>query len=224
MAKLLVFDWDGTLCDSLSRIVLCIRCAAEDVGLPPPAEENAREIIGLGLVDALETLFPGIASELILAMRDSYSRHFVEFDREPSPFFEGVFDTLQTLRDRGYLLAVATGKSRRGLDRVLAARGLQDFFHGSRCADETAGKPDPRMLRELMVQFDAAPEKTLMIGDTEFDLAMAASAGSPSVAVSYGAHHPERLLKYRPLALVERFSEIEGVVENYKKQIDKYYI
>ncbi|TNE75678.1 MAG: HAD family hydrolase [Gammaproteobacteria bacterium] len=221
MAKLLVFDWDGTLCDSLSRIVKCIRCAAEEVGLPAPQHEAAKEIVGLGLVDALETLFPGIERAQILAMRDSYSRHFVEFDREPSPFFEGVMETLESLRADGYLLTVATGKSRRGLDRVLKARGLDDFFHGSRCADETAGKPDPRMLLELMAEFQSIPEQTLMVGDTEFDLAMALSAGVPRVAVSYGAHHPERLLKYQPIACVDQFSMIAPVIENYKKQIDK---
>jgi len=220
MAKLLIFDWDGTLCDSLSRIVQCIGCAAEDVGLPAPEVDAARDIIGLGLVEALQTLFPGIEHGQILAMRDSYSRHFVEFDREPSPFFDGVMETLEFLRGEGYLLAVATGKSRRGLDRVLKARGLTDFFHGSRCADETAGKPDPRMLLELMAEFGAAPHHAMMVGDTEFDLAMAVSAGVPSVAVSYGAHHPERLMKYQPLACIDRFSDVGSVVEKYKKQID----
>ncbi|WP_461482402.1 HAD-IA family hydrolase [Porticoccus sp.] len=219
MAKLLVFDWDGTLCDSLARIVLCIRCAAEEVGLPPPENDAARDIVGLGLVDALQTLFPGIEHRQILAMRDSYSRHFVEFDREPSPFFDGVFETLEALRAEGYLLTVATGKSRRGLDRVLRARGLSDFFHGSRCADETAGKPDPKMLLELMAEFRASPVHTLMVGDTEFDLAMAASAGTPSVGVSYGAHHPRRLMKYQPLACIEQFSEIRQVVKDYQKQL-----
>ncbi|WP_461516372.1 HAD family hydrolase [Porticoccus sp.] len=220
MAKLLVFDWDGTLCDSLSRIVLCIRCAAEEVGLPAPTDDAARDIVGLGLVDALETLFPGIGREQIFAMRDSYSRHFVEFDQEPSPFFDGVFETLESLREEGYLLTVATGKSRRGLDRVLQARGLTDFFHGSRCADETAGKPDPKMLLELMAEFRVPPLSTLMVGDTEYDLAMAVSAGTPSVAVSYGAHHHDRLLQYRPLACIAQFSELKSIIESYKKQID----
>lgn len=221
MAKLLVFDWDGTLCDSLSRIVTCICLAAEEIGLPAPHHDAAKDIVGLGLIDALERLFPGIESEHILAMRDSYSRHFVEQDREPSPFFDGVMETLESLHQQGYLLTVATGKSRRGLDRVLKARGLDNFFHGSRCADETAGKPDPKMLLELMGEFQVAPEQTLMVGDTEFDLAMAVSAGVPRVAVSYGAHHPERLLKYQPLACIDQFSLIGGVIENYKKQIIK---
>ncbi|MDP1519427.1 HAD-IA family hydrolase [Porticoccus litoralis] len=221
MAKLLVFDWDGTLCDSLSRIVTCICLAAEETGLPAPHHDAARDIVGLGLVDALETLFPGIDREHILTMRDSYSRHFAEQDREPSPFFDGVMETLELLLEQGYVLTVATGKSRRGLDRVLKARGLNDFFHGSRCADETAGKPDPKMLLELMSEFQTPPEQTIMVGDTEFDLAMAVSAGVPRIAVSYGAHHPDRLQKYQPLACIDQFSLIDDVVNIYKKQIYK---
>ena len=212
MAKLLIFDWDGTLCDSLSRIALCIQCAAEEVGLPPPLEHEAREIVGLGLVEALETLFPGIHMNQILAMRDSYSRHFVEHDREPSPFFEGVANTLEQLKEHGFLLTVATGKSRRGVDRVLKTRKLTDFFHGSRCADETAGKPNPLMLQELLKEFRSFPEDALMVGDTEFDMSMAVNAGVPRVAVSYGAHSIDRLLKYQPLACLEKFADIKNVL------------
>lgn len=218
MLKLLIFDWDGTLCDSLSRIVHCIRYAAISVGLPPPPDREARDIIGLGLTDALETLFPGIEAEQIAAMRDSYSRYFAEIDREPSPFFNGVSETLSRLKDQGYLLTVATGKSRRGLNRVLQARQLHQFFDGSRCADETAGKPHPLMLIELMNEFECAPGESIMIGDTEYDLAMAANAGMSSIGVSYGAHDPGRLQKYQPLACLDDFSDVEFVIKNYKKQ------
>ncbi|MEH6616407.1 MAG: HAD-IIIA family hydrolase [Porticoccus sp.] len=217
MTKLLIFDWDGTLCNSLSRIALCIRCAAEEVGLPPPPEHEAREIVGLGLVEALETLFPGIHMDQILAMRDSYSRHFVKHDREPSPFFKGVEETLEQLKEQGYLLTVATGKSRRGLDRVLKTRRLSHFFHGSRCADETAGKPNPLMLNELLQEFKLPPEEALMVGDTEFDMAMAVNAGMPKVAVSYGAHSSDRLLKYQPLACLDEFKEIVKIINNIKQ-------
>mgnify|MGYP003658745366 FL=1 len=214
MAKLLIFDWDGTLCDSLSRIALCIRCAAEEVGLSPPMEHEAREIVGLGLIEALERLFPGLHMDQVLAMRDSYSRHFVELDREPSPFFDGVSETLEGLKQQGYLLAVATGKSRKGLDRVLKARELSDFFHGSRCADETAGKPNPLMLNELLKEFGASPQEALMVGDTEFDLAMAVNAGVPCVAVSYGAHCASRFDQYAPLACIDQFHEINNILNN----------
>ncbi len=215
LAKLLIFDWDGTLCDSLSRVAFCIRCAAEEVGLPPPAEHEAREIVGLGLVDALEQLFPGIHREQILAMRDSYSRHFVIHDSDPSPFFDGVEETLVALKEQGYWLAVATGKSRKGLDRVLQARCLSDFFDGSRCADETAGKPDPRMINELLREFGVQPSESLMVGDTEFDMAMAVNAKTPRIAVSYGAHSKERLKQYQPLACMDRFNEIKNILSTY---------
>lgn len=214
MAKLLIFDWDGTLCDSLSRIALCIRCAAEEIGLPPPPEHEAREIVGLGLVDALERLFPGIHMDQILAMRDSYSRHFVQHDSNPSPFFEGVQETLDALKDEGYLLAVATGKSRRGLNRVFESRKLNNFFHGSRCADETAGKPNPLMIHELLDDFGVPAKDALMIGDTEFDMEMAVNAGTPRIAVSYGAHSADRLKKYQPLACVDDFFEIRNIIKN----------
>jgi phosphoglycolate phosphatase len=214
LAKLLIFDWDGTLCDSLSRIALCIRCAAEEVGLQPPMEHEAREIVGLGLVEALERLFPNIHMDQVLAMRDSYSRHFVELDREPSPFFDGVSETLDRLKQQGYLLAVATGKSRKGLDRVLKTRQLSEFFHSSRCADETASKPDPLMLNELLDEFKVSPEEAVMVGDTEFDLAMAVSAGVPCVAVSYGAHCASRFDQYAPLACIDQFSEIKNILNN----------
>jgi len=214
--KLLIFDWDGTLCDSLSRIVYCLRCAAESAGLPPPSDPDARHIVGLGMVDALTTLFPGIAREQIDLMRDSYSRHFVEADREPSPFFSGVSETLWRLKHQGYLLAVATGKSRRGLDRVLQARQLDQFFDGTRCADETAGKPHPLMLIELMKEFACSPEESIMIGDTEYDLAMAANAGMSSIGVSYGAHDSRRLSQYRPLACLDKFSDVEVIIKNIK--------
>lgn len=216
MPKLLIFDWDGTLCDSLSRIVHCLRCASESVGLPPPSDLDARNIVGLGMVDALTTLFPDIAREQIDAMRDSYSRHFVEADREPSPFFSGVSETLWRLKDQGYLLTVATGKSRRGLDRVLRARQLDQFFDGTRCADETAGKPDPLMLIELMKEFECPPEESIMIGDTEYDLTMAANAGMSSIGVSYGAHDPVRLRQYRPLACLDKFSDVELILKSIK--------
>lgn len=211
--KLLIFDWDGTLCDSVSRIVSCVREAALAVGLEPPDPEAAQEIIGLGLVEALEALFPDIELPEILAMRDNYAKHFVSKDVEPSPFFPGVEQTLQRLRDQGYWLTVATGKSRRGLDRVLENRGLMGFFHASRCADETASKPHPLMLEELLSEFSVSPEQALMVGDTEFDMEMAFRAGVPRIAVSYGAHAIERLTQYQPVLCVDEFKQIENYLK-----------
>lgn len=212
MFKALIFDWDGTLCDSLSRIVSCLQAAATDNGLPMPSVAAAQDIVGLGMREALELLFPGIGAEQIRRLRESYGGHFIRAEREPSPFFPGVRETLAALRERGFLLAVATGKSRAGLDRALAATGLGEFFHATRCADETAAKPDPAMLLALLDEFALAPEQALMIGDTTFDMAMAAQLNMPRLAVAYGAHDPARLLAYRPLACLTRFSDIHPIV------------
>lgn len=213
MSKLLIFDWDGTLCDSLERIASCMRAAAGDCGLPLPENGAVRDIVGLGLVEAFEVLFPVIEPAQVEMMRDAYSQHFIEQDAQPSPFYAGVEETLLRLREQGYWLAVATGKSRRGLDRVLAARGLTDFFHASRCADETASKPHPLMLEELLAEFAVSGGQALMVGDTEFDMEMAVRAGVPRIAVSYGAHAADRLSRYQPLACIDEFTEIEKIIK-----------
>ncbi|MGV6808065.1 MAG: HAD family hydrolase, partial [bacterium] len=186
--KLIVFDWDGTLCDSLSRIALCMQLAARDAGLSQPAESEVREIVGLGLREAIQTLFPDADGEDIEALRQGYSAHFSENDRVPSPLYAGVHEALPRLRDKGLLLAVATGKSRRGLDRVLSAHDMTSAFHGSRCADETLSKPNPLMLCQLLDEFSVRPEEAVMVGDTEFDMEMAERAGVHRIAVTYGAH------------------------------------
>ena len=205
---LLIFDWDGTLSDSLGRIVECLRLSALDRDLPPPTPEEGREVIGLGLGEALQALFPDLDSGALAALRESYSRHYAAIDQVPAPFYPGVMDTLLRLREGGYLLAVATGKSRRGYDRVVKGHELDGFFHASRCADETASKPDPRMLRELLAEFDRPPGAALMVGDTEFDMAMARRAGVPRIAVSYGAHAVSRLHPYGLVAAVDHFPDI----------------
>lgn len=211
-AKLLIFDWDGTLCDSLSRISQCLQLAAVDLGLTPPDPEDAKQIVGLSLADVLSVLFPDVDAAGLQALSENYSRHFVELDAEPSPFFPEVEASLQLFRERGHRLTVATGKSRRGLDRVFRARGLTEFFHGSRCADETASKPNPRMLLELLDEFDMKPEEALMIGDTAFDMEMAERANVPRIAVAYGAHAPEQMTKYKPLLCAGSFSEVRDYI------------
>lgn len=212
MTKLLIFDWDGTLCDSLKRIADCLRLAALELGVEPPPEENAREVVGLSLSRAMQQLFPEADGTLIDALNASYSRHFVEQDQQPSPFFPEVRESLELMRENGHWLSVATGKSRRGLNRVFATSGLTSFFHASRCADETASKPDPLMLLQLLEEFGVAPEEALMVGDTEFDMEMAARANIPRIAVSYGAHAAERLEKYDPLLCTTSFSEIKDYI------------
>ena len=206
--KLIIFDWDGTLSDSVSRIARCIQLSASDHQLPAPSFDQAKDIIGLGLREAILQLFPHVTDDLVSAFAMTYSTHYRQQDNNPCEFFPQVLDTLTLLHQRNYLLAVATGKSRAGLDRVLTATNLTTMFHGSRCADETASKPQPLMLQELLVQFDLNPDQAVMVGDTEFDMEMAVNADMPRLAVSYGAHSADRLLKYQPLACMDQFSEI----------------
>lgn len=211
--ELLIFDWDGTLSDSLARIVECLQISAAEQGLLPPTPEQGREVIGLGLGEALHSLFPELDDIQLAALRASYSRNYVLLDREPAPFYPGVLETLDRLRSAGFALVVATSKSRRGYDRVVAGHGLEGFFHASRCADETLSKPDPRMVNELLAECGFQPEQALMVGDTEFDMEMAVRARVERLAVSYGAHHPDRLRPYGLLACVDRFADILSCLE-----------
>lgn len=185
--ELIVFDWDGTLMDSAGMIVHCVQAAARDLGLMPPDEARARHIIGLGLVDALRHALPDLPEERYEDLVERYRHHYLARDHELN-LFDGAEAMVRHLSGRGNWLAVATGKSRRGLDRALETSGLGALFHATRCADECHSKPHPQMLEELMTEFTVAPAATLMIGDTTHDLLMARNAGVDAVAVSYGAH------------------------------------
>ena len=208
--KLVIFDWDGTISDSVARIVNSMQSAAVELDMTMPTYLEVKEIIGLGLTEAVFRLFPQASREQVFQLQTSYSRHYRAEDSAPCPFFPGVEETLHQLKADGYQLAVATGKSRAGLDRVLLSLGMEDFFHNSRCADETLSKPHPLMLEELLAEFDLPAEAAVMIGDTEFDMEMAVNAGMPRIAVSYGAHHADRLHAFEPLACVDLFSEIKS--------------
>jgi len=208
--KLVIFDWDGTISDSVARIVNSMQSAAVELDMAMPTYLEVKEIIGLGLTEAVFRLFPQASREQVFQLQTSYSRHYRAEDSSPCPFFPGVEETLHQLKADGYQLAVATGKSRAGLDRVLLSLGMEDFFHNSRCADETLSKPHPLMLEELLAEFDLPAEAAVMVGDTEFDMEMAVNAGMPRIAVSYGAHHADRLHAFEPLACVDLFSEIKS--------------
>ncbi|MCB2034213.1 MAG: HAD-IA family hydrolase, partial [Ottowia sp.] len=183
---LICFDWDGTLFDSTAIIVRCIQQAVVDVGGAMPSADAASYVIGMALTPALARAAPDVPPERYPELGARYRHHYLAQQHDIS-LFDGVLPMLTELKDRHHWLAVATGKSRRGLNDVLATRELQGVFDGSRTADETAGKPDPLMLHELMREFGAEPERTLMIGDTTHDLEMARNAGCASVGVSYGA-------------------------------------
>ena len=205
---LFVFDWDGTLIDSTGKIIRCMHQAVEEVGLEPRTDLQVQNIIGLGLPEAITRLFPGIETDAMGALRAAYSRHFIEADRIPCEFYPGVYTVLETLREQGHLLAVATGKSRRGLNRVLGNLEMTRFFDATRCADETASKPNPLMLEQLLAELNSPREQAVMIGDTTYDLAMANNAGLGSIAVSYGAHSKDQLMTQQPLHCIDHFDEL----------------
>ena len=184
---LIAFDWDGTLFDSTKIIARCIQAAVRDVGGTVPTDEAAGYVIGLGLMQALAHAAPDVPQDKYPELGERYRHHYTAHQNDIS-LFDGVLPLLAALKVRGHTLAVATGKSRHGLDEALHAVELLGRFDGSRTADETAGKPHPRMLHELMTEFGVSADRTLMIGDTTHDLQMALNAGCASVGVSYGAH------------------------------------
>lgn len=209
---LLIFDWDGTLMDSHARIVSCLRSAVIEVGLPTRKDDELRDIIGLGLEEAMARLFPGLALAQQEALVARYRDHFLHISDVVETLFEGVVETLTEMGDRGCLLAVATGKSRAGLDRGLRQTGLGDVFQMTRCADESYSKPHPQMLEDILHALATRPQRALMIGDTEFDLEMARNAGTASVGVTYGAHPPDRLNRHRPIACIDDIRELPDVL------------
>jgi phosphoglycolate phosphatase len=206
--ELVVFDWDGTLIDSAGTIVECIQESARDMGLEVPARERASHVIGLGLHDSLRFAVPGLAAEQYMEFVDHYRRHFLA-RQDRMLLFEGVRELLADL-SATRRLAIATGKSRRGLDRALDADGLRRYFVASRCADETNPKPHPAMLLELMGELSVKKERTLMIGDTSHDLQMAQAAGVDALAVTYGAHPEEGLRACSPLHCVPSVPELKA--------------
>ena len=204
---LIAFDWDGTLFDSTAIITRCIQNAVRDVGGTVPGDKEASYVIGMGLMQALAHAAPDVPADKYPLLGERYRFHYMAHQNDLS-LFTGVLELLADLKQRHHWLAVATGKSRRGLDEVLHAVQLKGVFNGSRTADETAGKPHPRMLQELMREFGVEPERTLMIGDTTHDLQMALNAGCPSVGVSYGAHEPEAFQALQPLQVAHSVREL----------------
>ena len=210
--ELLVFDWDGTLMDSAAAIIASIQASCSDLGLPVPERERAAHVIGLGLKDALAYAVPELAPDDYGKLALRYRHHYLARDPDIE-LFPGMREMLAGLKQRGHLLAVATGKTRVGLDRVLEAKQLKQYFDSSRCADETHSKPHPAMLQELMQELSIEAEATLMIGDTAHDLQMALSAGVPALAVSYGAHPRENLTGFNPLACIDTPQELAPWLE-----------
>lgn len=206
---LLIFDWDGTLMDSAGVIVDSIQRACEDIGLAVPSDRASRQIIGLGLIQALQALLPDLPADDYPRLVERYRHHYLGRDAE-IPLFAGVPEGIRNLRESGFQLAVATGKSHIGLSRALEASGLGPWFAATRCADQTHSKPHPAMVLELIDELDADPARTLVIGDTSHDLLMAANAGVASLGVTYGAHEADDLHPHTPLALMDSFAEVHA--------------
>jgi len=206
---LLIFDWDGTLADSTALITRSIQLAFADVGLAVPSRQQASYVIGYGLNEAMRFLAPEATAAQVGQIVDAYKTHYLARDGEIA-LFDGVPEALAHYRSAGYQMAVATGKSRRGLDRVLEQTGMGAFFETTRCADECHSKPHPQMLEEITELLGVAPQRSVMIGDTTHDLQMALNAGTPSLGVAYGAHPKADLAAMQPLGLFDTFSELDG--------------
>lgn len=206
--QLIIFDWDGTLMDSATRIVASFQASIAHVGLPQRTDEQVRHIIGLGMREAVESLFPGVAEADAQSVIEHYRYQYLEACDIPTPLFPGVSETIAQLRADGYLLAVATSKSRKGLNRAFAQSGLEAYFHTSRTADETRSKPEPLMLEEILSELQQTPQQALMIGDSSYDLEMANNASMHHIAVSYGAHDSERLLACGPQTCLHAINEL----------------
>ncbi|RJX34114.1 MAG: HAD-IIIA family hydrolase [Oxalobacter sp.] len=204
---LIVFDWDGTLMDSTAAIVNAIQASARDLGLPIPDRQSAAYVIGLGLQEAMRVAMPDIDPAFYPKVVERYRYHYLSKDRE-LVLFEGVREMVTDLSQRGYTLAVATGKSRAGLNRAFADSRLGSLFQSSRCADETFSKPHPAMLQELTGELGHDMRRTVMIGDTTHDLQMALNAGASSIAVHYGAHPPESLRALNPLYAADSVAQL----------------
>jgi phosphoglycolate phosphatase len=204
---IVVFDWDGTVVDSIAAISDAIIGASLDLGLPEPPRERANWVIGLGLLDAIRHAVPTLPRERIPEFVDRYRVHYLRRETE-LPVFAGIRELVRGLDATGVPVAVATGKSRAGLDRALVATGLKHHFATTRCADEGAPKPDPWMLRDIAEELQVDPARMVMVGDTVHDVGMARSAGSRSIAVMYGAHDPDTLRASHPDAQVESVTEL----------------
>ena len=209
---LIIFDWDGTLINSIDWIASCLQHAAVQCGQPVPETRAAKDVIGLSINKAMQTLFPEVSHQTQEQLVACYSQQYLSKQLSRDDLFPGVYEMLVQLNDTGYQLAIATGKSRAGLQEALRATGTEELFCITRCSDETASKPDPRMLREIIEHTNIAKERTLMVGDSIHDLQMAHNAHISAIAVSCGAHSTEFLQQYNPLLCLQQPTELLNII------------
>jgi phosphoglycolate phosphatase len=210
--KLVIFDWDGTLMDSVGRIVSSMQAAASFCQLNIPTATEVKEIIGLSLPIALERLFPSGTEDEFLLMLEQYKYQYVEGDNTPTPLFDNALTLLSALKVDNKLLAVATGKGRQGLQRVFTDTDTEHFFNASRCGGEALSKPDPQMILSLLEELNILPEHAVMIGDTSHDMAMAQAAGVDRIGITLGVHDRAVLNRYQPKAIVDSLSELQQLL------------
>lgn len=206
--SVVIFDWDGTLMDSVGRIVSSLRAAALQSGLLVPSEHDAKQIIGLSLNPAFDILFPGISDDKRQLMFEHYRDHYMVHDKTPTPLFAGVEQLLQQLKANNVLLAVATGKQRKGLDRMFAETGLEHYFDISRCADEAQSKPHPDMLQQIIRELGVSAQSAIMVGDTSHDMKMAQAINMPRVGVTHGVHGRDVLSQFAPKAIIDTLPDL----------------
>ena len=207
-AKLIVFDWDGTLMDSVAHIVDCLQKAITELSLAPKSDKELKNIIGLGLREALLALYPHSEDKELNALVAHYRKHFFDQQADPCELFSGARELIQELDAKEYFLAIATGKGRNGLDKVLKETGLGEFFPITRCADESHSKPHPQMMLDIIDYYGIEANEAIMVGDTEYDLQMASNASAHSVAVTYGVHEKQRLLNCNPVACLDNIENL----------------
>ncbi len=212
--QLIIFDWDGTLYDSTAHIISCMQKTAEEFNVKSPDVAQLRQVIGLSFEKATERNFPDIAEDQIPKFAESFRHHIYSEDVGKSVLFDGTYDVLKTLSHEGYWLAIATGKSRQGLNRELDELGLKQFFMSTRCACETQSKPHPQMLLEIMDELGKTTDETLMVGDTVFDIELAENASVDALAVNYGAHDEAELLKYRIKGCLSDIRQLPDWINN----------
>lgn len=210
--KLVIFDWDGTVMDSIGRIVSSMQNAALQAGLECPNQTDVENIIGMSLPKAIPVLFPNATHEQESLLLKHYKDEYISGNKIATPLFEGVLELLTKLKESGVLLAVATGKGRIGLNRVMAETHTTDFFQATWCGDEAQSKPHPEMLERLLAHFKLEPSDALMIGDTSFDMEMAQRAGVDSIAVTYGVHPREVLMQYFPVNIADSISQLTDLL------------
>lgn len=213
-AKLIVFDWDGTLMDSAAHIVACLQNAITELSLEPKTDDELKNIIGLGLREAFYALYPQADDEELTSLTIRYREHFFDPEQTPCELFSGARELIHELHAKDYYLAIATGKGRNGLDKVLIETGMGDFFPVTRCADESHSKPHPQMLLDIIDYYGVDANEAIMVGDTEYDLLMANNAEANAVGVTYGVHDKQRLLDCKPLTCLDNISDLHNWLLN----------